>query len=506
MKKILTGLCFAITLAVTLLLSCNKDRQLSPQQTSLIDKAEKWYLKSVNETSKSMFAVKPNWNEALFLTSPQGEQLIVVPANKENKTNNPKFGMTTAFVFATNANAIVSGQIVQAFGEADYMEDQLFNIIPKYKEQSISGFKQGAIITYDINHNFLNGYSYVNGQRSQIGAELVAGRISPDVKNIAQTQSVSGKLMRAKLGGSIKLEPKAQSNNKLRVASTYSTEGEDDGGGDNGGGGGGGGGGGTYTGGGERNYGNCIDWYLVTWDTTTGQILSTIYQYTTCLPAMEGGAITSYDNQNYIIIDSLQGFPCAQEILSKLPNISVKAHEVLYNIFGINENINIVFKSSTSLASNIDGEASSSYGYTFNTKVLLNQNVLESASNDYIVATMIHEVIHGYIQYNRATLDTATFKTRFKIYWDNLSSDASHEQMAGTYVSEMKTIMQNYNPSIPDSVAWALAWGGLQGTTVWKTLPDTNIIKSINQMAKHPTLTDYNNYNLKRCTMTVIQP
>lgn len=57
-----------------------------------------------------------------------------------------------------------------------------------------------------------------------------------------------------------------------------------------------------------------------------------------------------YDNHD--IIDSLRGYPCAQEILKRLPNLNSEVEGILQNVFGVYDTINLKFSIDTSLTEN----------------------------------------------------------------------------------------------------------------------------------------------------------
>jgi hypothetical protein len=227
-------------------------------------------------------------------------------------------------------------------------------------------------------------------------------------------------------------------------------------------------------------------------------------------PCPGGGPVTTWtyteiSTANFSIIDSLQGYPCAQNILARLPNINNKTKEILQNIFGVNDEVNISFKSSTQLPLNTSGTASAGGPLSnFKAIVRIDENVLIGASNDYIAATMIHEALHAYFIYQRQALDTLTFATKFPNYWGakNVVGQAAHYEMAANYVQMMTDVLIAYNPNILPNVAKALAWGGLQNTTAWKQPGlDTTSIKNLNAIASNPTLSQYKQYKLLRCTI-----
>jgi len=476
MKKIFSAICLTVAVCTLFFLSCNKDKQFTTQETSLISNAEKWYAKSVNKAGSTKFSIQPNWEQALFLKSSSGEQLIVVPANKENRTNNPKFGMATAFVFKVNSNTIVSGNIVQAIGEANYIEAQSFNILSKYQDNSIPGFKDGSIITYDINHNYIAGRSYIDGQISQMAVELVAGRISPETQNIMQTKSVSGKMMRDKLGDNSKIETLAQKSTKLRIASTYSTAGEGDGGGS---GGGGGGGGTTSTYNSHAEVGNCIDWYSVTYDYVSGYIYRTVYLYTACEPPPNGGSVGSPSaTQTRRVIDSLNN-PCAKAVLDsalKMQNVISGIMRSVFNDDSTPNDLTFAEKNLTNMDGWFEGDGfrTSTGEWAIKGTVYLDDSLLKYGTKELIFATMLHETLHAYLGLEYKRLGATSFQAKYPdigIYVENVPNNPlanyykfrtnnMHGSMASNYRNELKAAILQFNPNLPLDVADALSVNG----------------------------------------------
>ena len=204
---------------------------------------------------------------------------------------------------------------------------------------------------------------------------------------------------------------------------------------------------------------------------------------------------------NKDIIDSLQGYPCAQDILKQLPNINDKVKEILQAVFGVSADINIKFTASTDLDPGLDGDTkctgSTSY---FDCVVRLNGTILNQAAKDYTVATIIHEALHAYILYERNRLDTTSFKEKYPIYWEYRGNNASHNQMAAKFLDMMTDVITAFNPRLSALNARALAWGGLSKTWAWnQTSEDTSAINQVNSAARNPTASDTATYKFKKC-------
>lgn len=273
-----------------------------------------------------------------------------------------------------------------------------------------------------------------------------------------------------------------------------------------------------------------INWYRRTCTYLEGSLLYCTeweYAFTTqgvyCDPNNGGGG-GGNNNEGYIedevqeplsnqdIIDSLRGYPCAQEILRQLPSITEEVDSLIQKIFGINDDINLKFSIDNSLDQNspVDGTEGSKPGedYFFGF-IKLNPWVLKNATKEYILTTLLHESIHAYIDYwkyklNAGIIDTSEFKNRFPIFYEynRILSDneiAQHNEMANNYINTMKEAINCYNLNSSDVGAEALAWGGLQHTTSWKLRSDTNAIKEINLNCRNAGLNKFSQYNFEKC-------
>lgn len=111
-------------------------------------------------------------------------------------------------------------------------------------------------------------------------------------------------------------------------------------------------------------------------------------------------------DKNQEIIDALDGYPCAQAVLEKLPNLENKISKWLNDAFNNNQKFTITFSADDSLSGTFTDGYHSSYGnrirQTHNIK--LNPDILKNSSQEYIAATMYHEVLHGFLNYEKTKL------------------------------------------------------------------------------------------------------
>jgi hypothetical protein len=210
------------------------------------------------------------------------------------------------------------------------------------------------------------------------------------------------------------------------------------------------------------------------------------------LPPCPRGNDTGWElepiNDNQIIIDSLQGYPCAQSVLAALPSVNAEVKTILHDVFGVNDDVNMIFVPHTYSTDSLDAEfKSKSFG---NYTIWVNTGMLDHATKDYIAATLLHEAIHAYIIYMKygGGMDSATFAQHFPIYMQYVGNNAQHNEMAANYVSIMKSALMSLNPNLSSYNAEALSWGGLQMTTVWRNRGDSNAIYLRNTVAKRTNI------------------
>ena len=127
---------------------------------------------------------------------------------------------------------------------------------------------------------------------------------------------------------------------------------------------------------------------------------------------MEGG-----DN----IINELEN-PCAKALVDKAPNLANDIATLLNNTFGTNDNINITFRNK-SFAKDSEHKGDVAYTksngsisgnvHTLDCDIYLNDDIISSASQEYILATIYHEVIHSFLIYELQTLGEKAFNQKY---------------------------------------------------------------------------------------------
>lgn len=178
--------------------------------------------------------------------------------------------------------------------------------------------------------------------------------------------------------------------------------------------------------------------------------------------------------------DKLKDFPCAYALAQQLTNEKIGGDlaRLLKETFGANERVNISFQTSDNkfLGETVTG----GFRFTgdannFNGTVYLNKDRLSNATQDFLLSTMYHEVLHGYLNYERSRIGETEFNNRYPAmesydvkFGDGttmkkflfIGTDQNHNRM-GPFIDGIKQAVLNFDPSYPAGRAEALAMGGI---------------------------------------------
>ena len=224
------------------------------------------------------------------------------------------------------------------------------------------------------------------------------------------------------------------------------------------------------------------------------------------------------DKREDTIKDSLMNF-CAKELLKQVPNLDNDIAKILRETFDTNDCFNITFVQE-SLKDDTDGNTK--YIYVSDKKdvidiqITLNSKMLNTATNEYILATIYHEVLHAYFNVELAKLDfdnkkfeqkypgaiihnatgLYTYKERnvtksvpySKIEF--VTEKKGHLQLV-PFIDKLAKAIQSYNSNIPTDVAKAIA---RMGIVRGKDMLDWEIAYNINER------TGNNNRKGTKCT------
>lgn len=193
------------------------------------------------------------------------------------------------------------------------------------------------------------------------------------------------------------------------------------------------------------------------------------------------------------IKSNLHLYPCGDKVLNRFTNFNSTVSNMLKSVFGVDHTVNITFNANSSLSgSQTDGTCLpvSSRNFTIH----INPDVLNNATQEYIVVTYAHEAIHALMTYYKYN-DPEKGKKLFPMFFDpryptsdpknnnHLNELRNHETMANAYVDKMVEVIKAINPTFPESKARHLAWGGLHETWIY-------------QMKKKSSLMDSNGNNI----------
>jgi hypothetical protein len=185
------------------------------------------------------------------------------------------------------------------------------------------------------------------------------------------------------------------------------------------------------------------------------------------------------------IINSVKN-PCLKSQVDSAINAKTSISNMLKTEFGGTiqyEDYSLEFRDTTNLADGTDGEEQRLSGIAY--EIRLNMNKLPYYSKEYITATIYHEILHAFMDLNFSKNNNGKYDI-----------STGHEEMANKYIILMTGALRIHNPNIPAIEAWALAWGGLQETTLWDSLTDDqrNQIGAINSRHRNSSVNRLGTY------------
>lgn len=444
----------------------NKAKSFYSQQTTSLPKISSANQGGAGENTYNQELEEkkaPIWNEAKMEKTADGRTLMTVPLNKHS-LDNKAIDYTRKYVFEERNGNITEGKIIEVIGATELIGEKGESTVTRYKDKQIAGFS-GAVISYDLNYRYLEGHHYQ------------AGRQVPSMVRIR------AKLPETKATGSKGKLASANMPNKI-----------------------------SYEIGNDGQTQTCTNWYMVTsyYDQYGDFMYSTeTFLGITCSgptgpvgpPPVGGGSteIVRYDcamepngeayEADCGCIGGSTGIEaCPKEVLDSVQNPCIKAQlnlartakttilTMLNSTFGGTvqfEDLSLTFKDVTTLPDSISGDAGRASATSIYFDIRLNKNKLPDYSKEYILSTIYHEILHAYL-YSKLT------KGPDGKY--NISTQ--HEDMANDYLILMTGALKIAFPNISDQEAWALSWGGLEGTNLYdKKLSQAqkNLISDINR-------------------------
>ncbi len=196
------------------------------------------------------------------------------------------------------------------------------------------------------------------------------------------------------------------------------------------------------------------------------------------------GDNTAEDKREDTIKDSLTN-RCAKALLAQAPNLNNDIAKILRETFGTNNNINVTFKEKNSLrGTTTSGETTrlkSSEGI-IDIEIGLNPDILNSATKEYILATMYHEVIHAFLRVELAKLGESAFYKKYPnsfihngtglleynekgvikyIPYSKIEFVIGDHFQLEPFINNLANAIQSFNPNMPTEVTKALAKVGI---------------------------------------------
>ncbi|MDQ8749001.1 hypothetical protein [Elizabethkingia miricola] len=222
-------------------------------------------------------------------------------------------------------------------------------------------------------------------------------------------------------------------------------------------------------------------------------------EFANCIAYNPGGGggndMPSPENVDEIVITDLKAYPCAFAVAQQLPNLDNNIAKLLRDTFGVNENINVTFKADPNMSPIDDGETVGKGNVTsqkLSMTISLNANMLQTATKEYILVTMYHEVIHAYLSYQRLVLGKESFEEKYpkidcydvtnskgevtqRFTFINNSQTDGHPRFT-SFIDSLENAISTYNPSLSKDIVKAMARAG-----IFSDLSDSEIVLNQNE-------------------------
>ncbi|AJW64099.1 hypothetical protein VO54_02642 [Elizabethkingia miricola] len=186
-----------------------------------------------------------------------------------------------------------------------------------------------------------------------------------------------------------------------------------------------------------------------------------------------GGDTSSPSNEvDKIDITDLKDYPCAYALAQQLPDMKNDIAKLLKDTFGKDNGINITFKPAD--LENADGGTNMIGDKNkFEATIRLDKGMLTQATQEYMLATMYHEVVHAYLLFEQTRLGVSAFNESYPGVrsYDITMKDGTtsrkfefiqkqdHNRM-GPFINGLKDSILKFSPNYPPERAEALAmWG-----------------------------------------------
>ena len=176
------------------------------------------------------------------------------------------------------------------------------------------------------------------------------------------------------------------------------------------------------------------------------------------------------DKREDTIKDSLTN-PCAKSLLAQAPNLNNDIAKILRETFGTSDKFNITVSNKYLIAATGSSSGQDNHGI-INCNIILNDNMLKTASKEYILITLYHEVIHCFFIVEKERLGEIGFKQKYPyVRQISLPVGNGNEERKyllmnkhnefGPFLENLAQSILSLNPTFPIEKARALAKEGV---------------------------------------------
>ena len=176
------------------------------------------------------------------------------------------------------------------------------------------------------------------------------------------------------------------------------------------------------------------------------------------------------DKREDTIKDSLTN-PCAKALLAQAPNLNNDIARLMRNTFGTSDKFNITVSNKHLIEATGSSSGQDNHGI-INCNIILNDNMLKTASKEYILITLYHEVIHCFFIVEKERLGEIGFKQKYPyVRQISLPVGNGNEERKyllmnkhnefGPFLENLAQSILSLNPTFPIEKARALAKEGV---------------------------------------------
>ena len=389
-------------MVLLLINSCKKDGGNVPDLNEAINSSKQWF------ASTKINSYDPDWPNAKLLYE-NGNLFVAVPTNISYSSIDK---LSSILIVDLNTD-VITGGMVEFINSNRPIKDEdfvnLYNAISQNNKTAITNNYKGNILLFTPDRHFKLGWQMERGE-------------------------VTGLIKRANPRPNTAIEKSADLNRQLNKISQA-----------------------------VPDQPTCEDHYWVVYNPITFEIYSYRYLYSICTDGNEnqsgGGSteITEYYPTKRTVTDNTT-IPCIKSNVSLGIEANTTIGSILNKTFGPSNEfggLDLEFR---------EGNTGTDDGWcrkdgNISWVITINQNLPNTSSKEYILATVYHEILHAYLEASYPKDATGMF----------LIPHDEHQDMADRYLFLMIGALRVNYSGISDKDAWGLAWGGLQETPFYTT-------------------------------------